>query len=95
MLTYSHGCDFGVAVIERIENEHHNPNVALEVGYMLALDKPICFLRDKTLKAMPTDLVDLLSTPFDVDDMKRMRRALQQWVKGQPFCQRVDRRTDA
>jgi DNA-directed RNA polymerase specialized sigma24 family protein len=35
--TYLHGCGFGIAVIERLEEEHFNPNVSLEIGYMLAL----------------------------------------------------------
>ncbi len=37
IMTYMHGCGFGIAVFERIEAEEFNPNVSLEVGYMLAL----------------------------------------------------------
>ena len=31
-------------MFERIESERHNPNVALEVDYMMALGKPVCLL---------------------------------------------------
>jgi len=37
VLTYIYGCSFGIALFERIEKETFNPNVSLEVGYMLAL----------------------------------------------------------
>lgn len=42
--------------------------VALEVGYIMALRKPVCLLKDKTLKALPTDLVDKLYRVFDPQD---------------------------
>ena len=52
VLTYIYGCRFGIAVFERLEQDDFNPNVSLEVGYMRALRKPICLLKDKTLKAL-------------------------------------------
>jgi hypothetical protein len=89
VLTYSNGCDFGVAVLDRIENEHHNPNVALEVGYMMALRKPICLLRDRTLKTPQTDLTGMLSIEFDVEDIQKMGKALKRWVESQAFFKRM------
>ena len=65
VLTYIYGCSFGIAIFERIEQEDFNPNVALEVGYMSALGKPICLLKDKTLKSLHTDLVGKLYRVFD------------------------------
>src|SRR6266404_7407232 len=46
MLTYVYGCRFAIAIFERIEDEHFNPNVSLEVGYMFGLGKPVCYLKD-------------------------------------------------
>ncbi len=83
--TYLHCCDFGVVVIERIEHEHANSNVAFEVGYMTALGKPICLLRDQTVSVMPADLSGLLSNPFDVGDMRSLRLAIRRWVASQDF----------
>lgn len=65
VLTHLHGCGLGVAIYERIETEAQNPNVALEVGYLFALRKPVCLLKDQTLAALPTDLVSRLYHTFD------------------------------
>jgi hypothetical protein len=34
--TYMHGCRFGIAVFERIQEDNFNPNVSLEVGGVVA-----------------------------------------------------------
>jgi hypothetical protein len=39
VLTYVYGCGFGVAVYERLETDEFNPNVSLEVGYLLVFCK--------------------------------------------------------
>jgi nucleoside 2-deoxyribosyltransferase len=64
--TYMHGCNFGIAIFERIESEEFNPNVGLEVGYMMAMGKPVCLLKDQTLKDLHTDLIGKLYRRFDV-----------------------------
>jgi len=65
ILTYIHGSAFGIAVFERLETEEFNPNVALEVGYMLGLKKHVLLSKDQTLKALHTDLVGKLYREFD------------------------------
>ena len=65
ILTYVHGCDFGIAVFERLKTDEFNPNVALEVGYMLGLKKQVLLLKDQTLRALHTDLVGKLYREFD------------------------------
>src|SRR5205085_8489534 len=65
VLTYMHGCGFGIAVFERIEREAFNSNVTLEIGYMTALGKPVLLLKDKTLAILPTDLMGRLYRSFD------------------------------
>jgi len=65
ILTYVYGCRFGIAVFERIESDAFNPNVSLEVGYLLGIDKPVCFLKDHTLKTLHTDLIGQLYKEFD------------------------------
>ena len=80
--TYMHGCDFGIAVIERLEAEDFNPNVSLEVGYMMAAGKPVCLLKDKTLKSLQTDLVGKLYKPFDPQNPSReIESKLSQWLR--------------
>jgi nucleoside 2-deoxyribosyltransferase len=68
ILTYIYGSGFGIAVFERIEAEEFNPNVALEVGYFTALGKPVCLLKDKTLRTLHADLIGKLYRPFDPQD---------------------------
>jgi hypothetical protein len=70
ILTYLHGCSFGIAIFERIENDEHNPNVALEVGYLLAMDKPVCILKDKSVKQIQADLIGKLYQEFDSQNAK-------------------------
>lgn len=81
VMTYLYGCGFGIAVFERIEAEEFNPNVSLEVGYMFALKKPVCLLKDKTLKTLHTDLVGKLYKPFDPQDpIKTIPDEITQWL---------------
>lgn len=62
---YMHGCDLGIAIFERLQNDVFNPNVSLELGYMLALGKPVCLLKDQTLKSLHTDIGGFLYRNFD------------------------------
>lgn len=81
VLTYLYGCGFGIAVFERIEAEKFNPNVSLEVGYMFALRKPVCLLKDTTLKTLHTDLVGKLYKAFDPQDpVKTIPSQISQWL---------------
>jgi hypothetical protein len=82
VLTYIYGCNFGIAVFERIEQEAFNPNVALEVGYMFGLHKPVCILKDQTLKTLQTDLVGKLYRQFHPQDpAETIPNALEGWLK--------------
>lgn len=81
ILTYIHGCRFGVAVFERIEADDFNPNVSLEVGYMLGLRKSVCLLKDRTLKTLHTDLVGKLYRQFDPQDpLGTIPNELSKWI---------------
>ena len=66
--TFLHGCGFGIAVYERIETDEPNANVGLEVGYLMAMNKPVLLLKDKTLDTTQTDLAGKLYKPFDPHD---------------------------
>ena len=82
ILTYLHGCGFGIAVFERIEQEEFNPNVSLEVGYMIALEKRVCLLKDRTLPKLHTDLVSKLYKEFDPQDpIASIPPVLTKWMK--------------
>jgi len=66
--THLHGCGFGIAVYERIETNEPNANVGLEVGYLMAMNKPVLLLKDKTVAATQSDLTGKLYKTFDPHD---------------------------
>jgi nucleoside 2-deoxyribosyltransferase len=96
ILTYMYGCRFGIAVFERIEVDAFNPNVSLEVGYMMGLGKPVCYLEERTLPALHTDLVGRLYQTFDLQSCEEtIPRALWKWMTDKGLMvQRVERNTD-
>jgi nucleoside 2-deoxyribosyltransferase len=88
IMTYIYGCGLGIAVFERVESDTFNPNVSLEVGYMLALGKPVCLLKDQTIKALHADLIGKLYQPFDVyDPSGSIPLVLDQWLRNKEFKQ--------
>ena len=84
VLTYIYGCNFGIAVFERLEDDLFNSNVALEVGYMRALSKPLCLLKDRTIATLQTDLIGKLYKSFDPQDPKSsIPPELRKWLTDQ------------
>lgn len=79
--TYMHGCEFGIAVFERLESDEFNPNVALEVGYMMGLRKQVLLLKDRTLTALHTDLVGKMYREFDPQEPgKTIPAQIDSWL---------------
>lgn len=79
---YMHGCDFGIAVFERITTDDFNPNVSLEVGYMIGMRKDVLLLKDSTLKTLPTDLTGRLYREFDTQDISNtVLGVTQKWLR--------------
>lgn len=84
--TYMHACDFGVAVFDRITEDDFNPNVSLEVGYMLGMGKNVLLLKDKTLKYLQTDLTGKLYKQFDTTDIDNtMPQQIEKWLSDKGF----------
>jgi len=59
------GCHFGVAVFEDFDEPYFNPNVSLELGYMISLRRECLLLKEKRLRKLPADLVGYLYKEFD------------------------------
>jgi hypothetical protein len=84
--TYMHGCGFGIAIFERLLEDDFNPNISLEVGYMMAQGKPVCFLKDKTLKSLHTDIVGKLYRDFDTQEPAgTIPGQLENWLRDKGF----------
>lgn len=86
ILTYVYGCDFGIAVFERIRGEVYNPNVSFEAGFLMGLQKPLLYLKDETLTNLPTDLVGNLYKPFDfLDPEGTLPDQITSWLRDKKF----------
>lgn len=74
-------CRLGVAVFEDIEQRDFNPNVSLELGYMLGRGRRCLILKEQRLPALPADVVHRLYKPFDMFDVNRsVAREVARWV---------------
>lgn len=86
--TYMHGCSFGVAVFERLSTNEFNPNVSMEVGYMMAQGKPVCLLKDSTLTALHSDLTGRLYQSFDTQSPEEtIPSVLEKWLVDREIVQ--------
>ncbi len=85
---YIHGCGFGIAVYERITTEMYNPNVTLEVGYFMGMKKPVCLLKETTLRALNTDLIGKLFLDFDMQNIEgTIPPKIQKWLRDKQIIQ--------
>lgn len=81
ILSYIYAADFGIAIFDRIDDDSFNPNVAFEVGFMFALNKQVCLLKEKTLKNLPTDIVGKLYKTFDLNNLEEsLENSLCKWI---------------
>jgi hypothetical protein len=77
------GCARGVAIIENRYRKELNPNVALEWGWMRAMDKPVLFLLEKDFKEFRADILGFISEAFSWDDPGQdIPGHINAWLKG-------------
>lgn len=71
----------GVAILEdRVANEL-NPNVALEYGFMRALNKRTLLLADSGFRNLRADIIGTLRETFDITDIEAtVEPALERWI---------------
>jgi len=80
--THLHGCGFGIAVYERIQTDEPNANIGLEVGYLMAMNKPVLLLKDNTVETLQADLAGKLYKPFDPHDPEgTIPNQLAKWLE--------------
>lgn len=78
---YLTGCRYGIAVFEDIDQRDYNPNVSLELGYLMGRGKRTLLLKEKRLPRLPTDVVHRLYKEFDMFDISRtVEREVARWV---------------
>jgi len=78
---YLTGCQYGIAVFEDIDQRDFNPNVSLELGYLMGRGKRTLLLKEKRLPRVPTDVVHRLYKEFDGYDIENsIKREVGQWI---------------
>lgn len=78
---YLTGCHYGIAVFEDIDQRDYNPNVSLELGYMMGRGKRTLLLKEKRLPGLPSDVVHRLYKEFDIFDVATsVEREVGRWI---------------
>jgi TIR domain len=89
---YIVGSKYGLAVLEDEVASELNPNVALEYGFMKALDHPVALLRSSTFKHSRADLSGKLARNFDIVSgalrAGTLRKAVGSWFDEQGLARR-------
>ena len=79
---YMLGSRFGVAVFEEIDLREFNPNVALELGFMIAQNKRCLLFKDQRMPRMPTDIVGKLYKEFDSYSIAdTIKKGIDAWAR--------------
>lgn len=74
-------CKYGVAVLEDRKKDEFNPNVALEYGFMRALNKPTLLLKDVGFHNLRADILGTLHKTFDLFDIAgTMNAPIESWI---------------
>lgn len=78
-------CSLGIAVFDGVGQDGGSDfNVALELGYMLALNRPCLLLREQRLGAPPAMVANRLQTWFDSFDLgSTLGPATSAWLRMQ------------
>ena len=83
--TYLNCCIAAIAVFNKFddnEKDIYNPNVALETGYMMALGRKVCLLKDSRLEKLPTDIISKLYKTYDANDIENtVPQQVESWYK--------------
>jgi hypothetical protein len=76
------GCKYGIAVFEDFAGvRDFNPNVSLELGYMLGRRKRVLILKEQSLPALPADVVHRLYKPFEMFNLSTsVSREVGRWI---------------
>ena len=78
---YLTGCKYGIAVFEDVDHRDFNPNVSLELGYLMGRGKRTLLLKEKRLPRIPSDVVHRLYKEFDIFDVENsIKREVGKWV---------------
>lgn len=90
VMTYMYSCASAIAIFDQVNSREFNPNVAIEVGFMLATGKPVLLLKDQAIAAMPTDIVGKTYRPFNTYDLSTLQPQVMKWIRDYRLMKRDD-----
>jgi hypothetical protein len=74
-------CKQGIALLENYSRQEYNPNVAIEYGFMRALNKRVLLLRDRQFPRDRADIAGKEMLSFDINDRNSVRVSVIAWIK--------------
>lgn len=78
---YMNCCRFGIAVFEQIDNKNFNPNISVELGYLLAQNKRCLLLKEQRLITLPSDITGYLYKEIDMFNIeKTITEQINKWI---------------
>ncbi len=77
---YMIGCSKGIAILENAAGDEFNPNIAIEYGFMRALNKPVLVLVDRNFQKISADIGGIIYERFDLANKDSLPPILHKWV---------------
>ncbi len=78
---YMQGCDFGIGVLTNIDkNKPANQNVAMEIGYMFALNKKVMIFKEKQMEKPFSDIEDDYWYEFDSYNLDTIKPQIEKFL---------------
>lgn len=78
---YMQCCSHGIAILEDRIADEFNPNIAIEYGFMRALNKPVLLLADSGFRNLRADVIGTLRGQFDITDISgSIRKPIEKWI---------------
>lgn len=74
-------CKQGIAILENYSKQEYNPNVAIEYGFMRALNKSVLLLGDRRFPRYRADITGKEMLSFDISDPQTIREPVEKWLK--------------
>ena len=96
IIIHTHVCDFGIAIFaddsifnerDNKERDKMNPNVNIEVGYMLSEQKEVLFLKHNNLPELPSDFKGEQYASFSDENLAD---ELKKWLEARGFKNESD-----
>jgi hypothetical protein len=81
IVVYMMGCKYGIAVFKDFDERDFNANVAIEWGFMRALNKRVLILKEQRMTRIPSDVTGNRYRPFDMMNLEAtIREQVLSWL---------------